>query len=118
MIVCVAINSGLYADFTIRVGDITYFTKSYEELLNKKLANQEGANSHEKGKRAVPVNENRLWTNCVLPYTIDNYYTGGLEKNKIGWYDFMRASLLCRQPEAGYTTGTGPLGGTYLCEVY
>ncbi|XP_064384783.1 multiple epidermal growth factor-like domains protein 6 [Halichondria panicea] len=59
-------------DFTIKVGDITYFTKNYRELLNEKLSYKES--SQGKQKRAVVKPKSWQWPNCVIPYIIDEFY--------------------------------------------
>ena len=62
-------------DFTIKIGDITYFTKNYRELLDEKLSYKESSQGKE--KRAVVKLESWQWPDCVIPYIIDrDFYSG------------------------------------------
>ncbi len=107
-------------DFTIKVGDITYFTKNYRELLNEKLSYKES--SQGKQKRAVVKPKSWQWPNCVIPYIIDEFYSGeycvdifySRKHPCIILIIFYNYNLYCRETTACRNRGIGALGGAHL----
>ena len=65
----------MHIDFTIKVGDVTYFTKNYQDLLTEQYESEQS--SHGKQKRVATLNQ-WIWPHCVIPYVIHESYTGKL----------------------------------------
>lgn len=65
-----------HAEFTIKDGDVTYLTKSYYDLLKSEQLKSERS-SQDKQKRGAATSYQRwIWPNCVIPYVLNDAYTG------------------------------------------
>ena len=58
------------------MGDVTYFTESYLDILNDKPEYKAPSSVHGKEKRAAVRDRRWLWPSGRIPYTFSTYYYG------------------------------------------
>lgn len=92
-------------EFQVRVGDITYFTKSYLEILEDKpeFRKTNSVDGKMKQKRAAVRNRRLLWPEGVIAYKFSTYYSGKNNKYMFVWfkidvYLYRMSRVDCPQP--------------------
>ena len=58
------------------MGDVTYFTESYLDILNEKPEYKAPRSVHGKEKRAAVKDRSWLWPEGRIPYKFSHHYSG------------------------------------------